>query len=135
MRIGYSIVTGILFIGTVRLQEPKSRVPTFPRQIGFVIGISTPRYRHTKSHSVPMTNYNVIKYADVTGSWGKTIFSDGGFSFSAYSIFSTLKHGVSSLPKQENLYPNWSFELVARSFVKCLGLHQYLETEKIIEYN
>ena len=41
----------------VTLQAPQSRVPTFPRQIVFVIGISTPRYRHTKK---PFCSYNEL---------------------------------------------------------------------------
>ena len=50
----------------VKLQATKSRVPNFPRQIVFVIGTSTPRYRHTKKgNSVPKTNYDVPKHADV----------------------------------------------------------------------
>ena len=36
------LVPDTLVIGPVTLQAPKSRVPTFPRQIVFVIGISTP---------------------------------------------------------------------------------------------
>ena len=50
-------------------------------------------------------------------------------------IFSTLKHEVASLPGRGNLDRNWSFELVARSYVRCLGLHLYLELERRLEYN
>ena len=91
------------------------------------------RHRHyhvtssPKSRFVPMTNYDVIKYADVTSYWGEIIVSDRSLSpFSAHSIFSTLKLWVASLPKLGNLYQNWSFELVTRSYVICLGLHLYL---------
>ena len=86
-------------------------------------------YRHTSLHAHQnailclIMNYDVMKYDDVTGDWGEIIVSDGGFSpFSAHSIFSTLKHGVASLPKRGNLYRNWSFELIARSSVIFLGL-------------
>ena len=41
-------------------------VPTFPRQMVFVIGTSTPRYKHIKKPFVPITNYDVIKHVDVT---------------------------------------------------------------------
>ena len=59
------LVIGVLVIGTVALQELKSRVPTFPRQIVFVIG--SPRCGHTKKgDTVPATNCDVIKHADVT---------------------------------------------------------------------
>ena len=54
-------------MSTVRLQAPKSRVPTFPCQIVFIIG--TPHYGYTKKgDSVPATNYDVIKHADMTDS-------------------------------------------------------------------
>ena len=47
---------------------------------------------------MPVTNCDVIQYADVTGYWGKIIVSDGGFGpFLAQSIFSALKHGVTSV--------------------------------------
>ena len=37
------------------------------RQIVFVMGTSTPSYRHTENDdSLPVTNYDVIKHADVT---------------------------------------------------------------------
>ena len=65
--VQYILVTCTLVKGTVRLQAPKSRVPTIPRQIVFVIGTSTPRYGHIKKgDSVLVTNYDVIKHADVT---------------------------------------------------------------------
>ena len=83
---------------------------------------------------MPVTSCDVIYYADVTGYMGEIIVSIGGFGPSpALSIFSTLKHGVASLPRRGNLYRKWSFMLVARSSVKCLGLH--LEKEKRLEYN
>ena len=67
----------------------------------------------------------------MTSYWGGMIVSDEDFGpFSAHSIFSTLKHGVASLPRRRNLYRKWSFMLVAHSSVKCLGLHLYLELEK-----
>ena len=48
-------------------RAPKSREPTFPRQIVFVVGTSTPRYRHTKKGDfAPITNYDVKYHADVT---------------------------------------------------------------------
>ena len=53
-------------MGLIALQAPKLRVPTFPRQIVFVIGLSTPRYRLTKKgDTVPIANYDVTKHADV----------------------------------------------------------------------
>ena len=64
-----TLVHKILVIGTlaVALRAPQSRVPSFPRLIVFVIGTNTPRYEHTnKGDFSPMTNYDVIKYADVT---------------------------------------------------------------------
>ena len=94
-----------------------------------------------KSRLMPITNYDVIKYADVTDHWGIIIVLDGGFSpFSApmhrrRRIFSTLKHGVASLSRRGNLNRNWSFKLVARSSVECFGLHLYLEFERRLEYN
>ena len=49
------------------LQEPKSCVPIFHRHIVFVIGNSTPRYRHKKHLDlVPVTKYDVIKHAAET---------------------------------------------------------------------
>ena len=118
-------------------RHQNSRVPTFPRQNVFVMGTSTPRYRHTKNHFVPITSCDVIQNADVSGYWGGVIIdSDGGSGpFPAHNIFSTLKHGVTSLPRRGSLYRKWSFMLVARSCVKYLGLHLYLEFEKRLEYN
>ena len=64
---------------------------------------------------MPVTNYDVINKTDKTGYWGEIVVSDGGFSpFSTRRIFSTFLHAVASLPKRENLYRKWSFELVAR---------------------
>ena len=37
---------------------------------------------------------------------------------------------VTSLPRRGNVYRKWSFMLVARPFVKCLGSRLYLELEK-----
>ena len=89
------------------------------------------RCRHTKNHFVPITSYDVIQNADVSG--GGIIVLDGGSGhFPAHNIFSTLKHGVASL--RGNLYRKWSFLLVARS-LKCLGLNLYLELEKRLECN
>ena len=65
----YSLfVIGMLVIHTIALQAPKSRVPSFPCQIVFVIGIiSTPRYRHAEKGGFwPTTKNDVINHADVT---------------------------------------------------------------------
>ena len=53
-----------------RYRHQNPRVPTFPRQNVFVTGTSTPRYRHRKNHFVPITSYDVIQNADVSGHWG-----------------------------------------------------------------
>ena len=60
------LVIGTLVTSVVALQAPRSRVPTIPHQI--VIVTSTPRCRHTKKDDfAPITKYDIIKYADVTG--------------------------------------------------------------------
>ena len=60
-------MTGKLGIGTIMIHATKSSVPTYPNQIVFVIGISTPRNRQTGKGDVALVmNYNVIKQADMT---------------------------------------------------------------------
>lgn len=49
---------------------------------------------------------------------------------SIYEYFSTLKIKVTSLSSQRNLYRYEPFELVARSFVKYVGM--YLKLGKIL---
>ena len=62
------LVIGSLVIGKIATQATKSSVSTFPRQIVFVTGTSTPRYRHTKEGNfLPVSNYDVIKRVDVIG--------------------------------------------------------------------
>ena len=63
------LVIGALVIDTVMLQAPKSRVPTFPRQIDhvdtnliFVMGLNTARCKLTrKGDFVPVANYDVTR--------------------------------------------------------------------------
>ena len=61
-----TLITVTLVIGTSSLHAPKGRVPTIPRQIVFVIGISPSRYRHKKKGDFVLTSkYDVITLADV----------------------------------------------------------------------
>ena len=67
---------GSLVVDIIALQAPKSRVPTFPRQIVFVTDTSTPHYRHTeKGDFVPNMNDDVLKHADETNLITRVIYT------------------------------------------------------------
>ena len=68
---------------------------------------------------MPITSCDVIQNADVSGYLGGGIIvSDGGSGpFPAHNIFSTLKHGVASLPRRGNLY-----SVFVGNFVDPLGV-------------
>ena len=53
------------------------------------------------NHFVPITSCDVIQNVGVSGYWREIIVLDGGSGpFPAHNIFSTLKHGVASLPRR-----------------------------------
>ena len=110
-----------------RYRHQNSRVPIFPRQNVFVTGTTTPRYRHTKNRCACNELWRHTQCWRFGLLGGGIIVSDGDSGpFPTHNIFSTLKHGVASLPRRGDLYRKWSFLLVARS-LKCMGLHLYLE--------
>ena len=80
-----------------------SGVPTFPRQIVFVLGTGTPRYRHKKQPYVPVTNFgvtdfwegvNCFKRSFESFSGAKHLLTETWSTFSSQASDSTSKLGV-----------------------------------------